>query len=257
MSRCGDDGLRCNDFAAVGAFLTVGQAVFGTGCGIALDGFRFVVGAQVLGAYITNEVFIRVLVTQGSCGALGAADFVGFTFLAVDNILIAARGSAGGGDLIFRNHTAACMGFAGNGLRFCASAYGAASALTALCGAGGLGRDGPCAVAVAVGGGIFVVVLIGAAAAMILGIALLCAGGRINGGLGRDMGCVAGDSVGNGIALACGAAVNIQHHIGTFIEVFLADEGDGLGNQNVAQCGIVAEGVFLNGLHTLLDAYGF
>ena len=97
VSLCGDDSLGRDNFSAVGAFFAVGEPIIGTSCSVALDGGQGVVGTQIGGANVADKVLVFVFVPQSRCGVLGAADFMGFAYLAVDNLIIAARSLTGGG----------------------------------------------------------------------------------------------------------------------------------------------------------------
>ena len=257
VSLSGNDGLGSDDFPAVGAFFAVGETIGGAGGCVTLDGDQGMVGTQIGGANVADKVLVLILVSQGRCGALGAADLMGFAYFTVDNLLIAARSFAGGGYGVFCHRTVGCVGELGDALDFLIATFMANAALAAHGGAGGSLGDRPRAVAVAVGGDVAAVVPKFSAGAEVSSIALLCAGGSDHGGIDIGVGDTVGNAVDIGVLLPCGAAVNIKGDVGAFIKVLLADGAHGAGDHDAGECGAIAEGVFLDGLHALLDVHGF
>ena len=110
MTRCGNADLGAENLPAVAALAAVGQTVSGTGGGVALYGHQCVIGAELCGAAVANEVLVFVLVPRGGDGALGAADLMGQTTGAVDDGVIAAIGFAARRNLVFSNGSGGLMG---------------------------------------------------------------------------------------------------------------------------------------------------
>ena len=74
VACCGDSGLCHDDLAAVGTLAAVGPTIGGTGGCVTLDGHCLMIGAEVGTAYVTVEIFICILVSQGTERRLPCAE---------------------------------------------------------------------------------------------------------------------------------------------------------------------------------------